>query len=151
MAAPLHVVMPRSRALDWACAAMILQWGVTLLFPGNTLQSSPAYGFLLEITGESTWASIFLAIGILRVAALLINGHWKEGSPVLRGMAAIMGAMVWSLFLAGSVDVSIARGVLSVGVGVNLVLLGADIFSAARAGADTIRARQIAHGVFRRG
>lgn len=146
MAAPLSVVMPRSRALDWACAAMIVSWGVTLVLPGATLELSSAYAFLLAVAPEATWAGIFLAVGLLRFAALVINGHWKEGSPVLRAIAAGIGAVVWLLFLAGFLDLSIDRGVVSAGVGVNLVLLGADLFSCARAGADAVRARQVAHG-----
>jgi len=143
--------MPRSRALDWACAAAIFLWGVTLLFPGATLEASDAYRFLRAIAGEEAWAATFLAIGAMRFAALIINGHWKEGSPVLRAIAACMGLVCWTLIFTGFVDLSIERGVISVGVSMYLVLMGADIFSAARAGADAVRARQVAHGIFRRG
>lgn len=151
MAATSYVVMPRSRALDWACAAAIFLWGVTLLFPGATLEASDAYRLLRELADEGVWAAIFLATGALRFAALLINGHWKEGSPVLRAIAACLGFVCWTLIFTGFLELSLDRGVVSVGAAMYLVLMGADIFSAARAGADAVRARQVAHGIFRRG
>lgn len=141
--APPTLVMPRSRALDWTCAAMILAWGIVLLLPGETF-TSPAYEFLADLGTEAAWGSTLIVIGALRVVALIVNGHWQEGSPVMRAVAAALGVIVWSLFLAGFVDLSIARSAVSPGAGVYLVLLGADLFSCARAGADAVRARQVA-------
>lgn len=151
MTGPLSTVMPRSRALDWTCAAMIFVWGVTLALPGATFSTSAAYGFLEAIASEESWAVILVAIGMLRFSALIINGHWTEGSPVIRAFAACLGAIVWLLFFAGFLELSIRGGIVLAGVGINLVLLGADIFSAARAGADAVRARQVANGSIRGG
>jgi hypothetical protein len=128
----------RPRALDWMCAAMIFGWGVTLLLPGETLTSSPAYLELLDRFPESVWGVILLGIGLLRFAALLINGHWRP-SPLLRGAAALLGAIVWGQFLLGFLATSLIMGVVSAGVAVNAVMLIADLYSTARAGADYVR------------
>ena len=131
-----------SRALDWFCAAMVLAWGVSLALPGSTLTSSPAYEPFLEKASEPVWAGILIFIGSLRFVALFINGHAPQGSPILRGVAAFLGVIIWAHFFAGFLDVSIRMGVASAGIGINLVMLGADMFSTGRAAADTIRARQ---------
>lgn len=132
-----------SRALDWFCAAMVLAWGISLALPGETLASSPAYEFFVERgISETAWASILISVGALRLLALVVNGHAPQGSPIVRGLAAFLGVIIWAHFLAGFLDVSIRMGVASAGIGINLVMLGADIFSTGRASADAIRARQ---------
>lgn len=138
-------VTRRSRALDWFCAAMVMGWGVSLALPGNTLGSSPAYAPFLERFPEPVWAAILIAVGMLRFVALMINGHAPQGSPVLRGLAALLGVLIWTHFLYGFLDVSIRMGVASAGIGINVVMLGADFFSMGRAAADATRARQHGH------
>jgi hypothetical protein len=139
------VVYRKSRALDWVCAAMILAWGITLAAPGNAMAQSPVYRIFLEKFPEPVWAFILCAIGVARLLALIINGHAPRGSPVLRGGAAFLGVIVWGHFLGGFLDVSIRNGTLSGGVGLNIVMLGAEIFSIGRATADAMRARTHVH------
>lgn len=78
---------------------------------------------------------------MVRFATLLINGHWRR-SPLLRGMAALLGAIVWGQFLLGFLATSVIMGVVSAGVAVNLVMLVADLYSTARASADYVRGQR---------
>jgi hypothetical protein len=125
----------RTRALDWVCAAMIFTWGVTLIVPGDTLALSPAYIHLLDRFPETVWAIVLIAIGLLRFVALIVTGYWGP-SPMVRGAAALMGAIIWANFLYAFVLVSATMGVVSSGVTVCLVLLVADLYSTSRAAVD---------------
>lgn len=118
---------------------MILGWGLTLAAPGDTLAAFPAYDLLEARAPENTWALTLILIGIMRMVALIINGRLPRGSPVARGFAAFLGALVWSQFFAAFLDFSWRTGAPSGGLTVYFVLCVADVFSCGRAGWDAVR------------
>jgi hypothetical protein len=121
---------------------MILGWGLTLAVPGDTLASFPAYALLSARASENAWAAMLIAVGLLRIAALIVNGRMRRGSPIARCVASAIGAMIWSQFFASFLDYSIKVGAPSGGLSVYLVLFAADIFSCGRAAWDaTVRWR----------
>lgn len=142
----LRVVYRRSRALDWMCAAMILVWGLTLALPGQSFSLSALQRVMHGEFSEDFWATVLILLGLMRVAALLINGHMPRGSPVLRLISAFIGVLVWSYFLELFVELWVATGIIATGCGVSAVLVGADLFSTGRAAADFMRARHVHRG-----
>jgi hypothetical protein len=46
-------------------------------------------------------ALLFIAIGAVRMAALIANGRWPKYGPWLRAIGALVGALIWSqMFLS---------------------------------------------------
>jgi hypothetical protein len=140
------VTVRKGSAIDWLCGAMLLAWGLSFAAPGDTLASSPAYAGLAEKAPEAAWAVALIVVGLARFGALVVNGLLPRGSPVLRGAAAFLGVLIWGLFLSGFIAVSWRMWVISAGVGVNLVMLGGDIFCCGRAAADAMRAHDVHRG-----
>lgn len=138
----VEIAQHQSRALDWGCAVMILAWGIALLIPGNTLTSAPAYESILDRAPEWAWGALCIAVGLIRGVALIVNGRIYEGSPIIRAVAAAIGAMVWVQFLLAFLIISNQAGVISLGVPAALVMAGLDLFCAARAGSDAIHGRR---------
>lgn len=135
-------VYKRTRLADWLCAGAALLWGLTFALPGDVLESSAAYGPLADRFTEETWATILITIGLFRCVALIINGHMAQGSPVIRCISALVGALVWSQALYGFAAFWIATGIPTPGVAATLVPLIGDLVTAARAAVDAIRAKQ---------
>jgi hypothetical protein len=84
----------KTRAIEWLFASMMMTWGAMLLLPGNML-AQPTFELLLAVAPERTWGFFSIAVGYIRVMALVINGHWRR-SPILRMMASVLGMMWWT-------------------------------------------------------
>jgi hypothetical protein len=130
-----------ARGLDWACSAMIAAWGGLLALPGDTFANSPSLALVAERFPESQWAVGLILLGLIRIAALIVNGRLPQGSPAARGIGAALSAVVWSQFFVASLDASIRDGVALPGIGVNLVLLGCEMVTVVRSTRDFVRAR----------
>lgn len=132
----------RERALDWAGASMMLLWGATLLMPGQTFGRSAAYSDVLRLASEAWWGGALLGLGLARGAALIINGRLYEGSPAIRGLAALLGVVIWIQFAYAFGKVSEDVGAIVIGFPTTLGLAGMDLWSAMRSSADFINARR---------
>jgi hypothetical protein len=132
----------RPRALDWGCAALIAAWGATLLLPGDTLASSPAYELILARAPEDVWGWLCVGVGALHAGALVINGRAYEGMPLVRALAAAIGATLWGQFAVAFLEVSIHMGVASMGLPATLVPIVLNIYCAMRSGADAVHGRR---------
>lgn len=125
----------RSRMLDWTMAAFIAVWGLAFLAPGVTIGISPAYGLLASVASEEVWGAAFVIVGLLRMAALIRNGRSPRGSPLLRGLTALLGASVWGVLTAAFVLYSLEVGAWHTGVSY-AVLTVADILATGRSARD---------------
>lgn len=109
-----------TRTVEHAFAWFTLIWSYSVLMPGNML-SGPTYKPMLAIMPESAWGWTGAAIAILRVAALLGNGHWAP-SPGFRLLGAAWGIGFWTLIslcywqgvAAGAADFPMRRAVFVV-------------------------------------
>ena len=121
-----------SRALEWHCALTTLLGGLILALPGASFDLSVVYQRLEELMPEETWAVIVTGVGLIRVAALMINGHWRR-TPILRAATAAIGAGFWgyatTLFIVPGQPVP--WGIAWVGM-----LCVSEIHNAMRAGSD---------------
>lgn len=93
----------RERAPEWVLAFIEAGWGFTLLMPGDSF-NRPFFRPLAAIAQEQTWGVIMFAMGIIRIAALYVNGSRKE-TPRIRQIGSFLGMSLWSLLLWGAMSV----------------------------------------------
>ncbi len=89
-----------ARFVEWVMAVCISFWGWTLLGEGEAWSNRAAWEGMLRVASEVTWGAICLAAGTAWVLALTVNGTfantwYSRYSPVVRGCAAIVAAMIW--------------------------------------------------------
>ncbi|OBQ68895.1 hypothetical protein EFV37_29095 [Mesorhizobium loti] len=89
------------RWAEWSAAFVLLGIGMMLSVNTNLMVSSVAngygkgYEFLLEIAGQSVWATTLTVFGSFRLAILLINGAWRR-SPIARAVMAFLSCFFWT-------------------------------------------------------
>lgn len=87
-----------SRWFEWVLAAMILNFGWTLLRPGATFDTSHSFDVMARFANEITWGICLTLIGGLRLTALVINGsieRFKVASPYVRSACSGLSVFVW--------------------------------------------------------
>lgn len=91
----------RYRRSEWALAAiMAFGWGVVLLLPAQTFSNSVGYSAMAQWASEETWGQICLAIGLVRLGVLYVNGRWRRCSHA-RMVVAFLSAFVWATITLG--------------------------------------------------
>lgn len=127
-----------TRTVEHAFAWIIIVWSYSVLLPEQMLKGA-VYRPMLDIMPEQAWGWIGLTIGVLRVIALLANGHWHP-TPELRLVGALWGTMFW-IALAYCYAVAIAAGAPDFPMRrAFYVLIFCELYSCYRCGQDmTIR------------
>jgi hypothetical protein len=85
------------RLVEWLFASMMVAWGAWLLVPQWNTFVWPQYDALNELASEPVWGVFSVSVGVVRMAALFINGSWGR-TPLLRLIGSGMG-MIWWLVL----------------------------------------------------
>jgi hypothetical protein len=99
------------RILEWYVAAQLLMWGLILLAPNDVFTPTSAFsGFHIP---EETLGLAMLAMGVIRIGALIINGAVPNVTPFFRIGGAFLGCGVWfyismNLFASGYISTWIA-------------------------------------------
>lgn len=93
----------RERAPEWALAFVMTGWGGTLLLPGDSF-NRPFFRPLAAIAPETAWGAVVFTTGIIRLAALYINGSRQE-TPQVRQWCSFVGMLIWSFLTAGALSV----------------------------------------------
>jgi hypothetical protein len=133
------------RVMEWLLACIMLSLGVTFwnLRPMDWQQT--LYSGLANIADPHTWAYFAFGIGVIRLAALTINGAWRP-SPHFRLAGAFLGCFLWLQICYGMFSLEYR----ALGVAVYPWLLFADIYNVFRASHDARlsddRARAVSHG-----
>jgi hypothetical protein len=61
----------------------------------------PALRLLERSLSQDGVFCLFLFVGVVRLAALIANGHWPNYGPWMRAIGALIGALIWSnMFLS---------------------------------------------------
>lgn len=132
-----------TRTAEHLLAWVVIFWSASVLF--YTPMTGAVYRPMLAIAPYWFWGVFGLVTGIVRIAALVRNGHWRP-TPELRLLGAIYGAMFWvgltySYHLAildGAPDFPMRRAML--------VFIASELFAAYRCGHDIgLRAKAEAH------
>ncbi len=115
------------RSGEWLCAGIMATWGAAQAIDGGTLcRPVPAalFGFG---AAQELWAWMFGGVGLIRLAALYINGRWPR-TPMIRMACAGLGFVSWCqlvwLFAQGGTP---AQGVPATGAGIYAVLALAEL------------------------
>lgn len=90
----------RERAPEWVLAFIQTGWGATMLMPGNTFDR-PFFKPLAALAAENTWGSVVFLTGVIRLAALYINGSRQE-TPSVRQACSMVGMLFWALLTMGA-------------------------------------------------
>lgn len=91
------------RATEWIGALPLIGIGYVLWDEVNVFGVSPSFEVVRQWANESTWSNVLLAVGVLRLFALIINGSFQSfrHSPTIRVCASIVAALSWSAFATG--------------------------------------------------
>ncbi len=91
------------RVSEWIMAYASISMGVALLKQPDMFTTSVSFEMLESWADEGTWAALVLLCGVLRLAALVVNGTFEgfRFSPHLRAGASVAGAMFWSQYCLG--------------------------------------------------
>ncbi|MFE8106903.1 hypothetical protein [Sphingomonas melonis] len=90
----------RERAPEWVLAFIQTGWGATLLLPGETF-NRPFFRPLAAIAPEMTWGTVVAVAGMIRLAALYINGSRQE-TPVVRQACSLVSMLIWAMLTMGA-------------------------------------------------
>lgn len=89
----------RSRQTEWMLSFIVLFIGIDWL-ANPAIFSLPNYATMRIWMTPFEWGACATLVGLLRVAALYINGFWRA-SPHLRVLGAFLSIFFWTaLFLA---------------------------------------------------
>lgn len=102
------------RMTEWMLAAITALWGAVLLLPADTFDG-PAYSFMRAIFfgREDLLGAIMLALGMIRIGGLIVNGARREVTPWIRMVSAAIGFLIFvgistGFALSGSVSTWLA-------------------------------------------
>ncbi len=84
------------RILEWEHGLIMLAIGLVLMLPDPTMVG-PLFEPLLDIMPEKAWAALMFVMGVIRCAALVVNGLAPTGSPLARMAVSLMAAPIWAL------------------------------------------------------
>lgn len=98
-----------ARVSEWIVACILVSWGYILLKPSNIFATSPAFSEMAKMAPEWVWGTAAIAIGLSRLAALVINGTFPrtwygKWSPKVRGLMSAL-----SMFILVSISLGIAK------------------------------------------
>lgn len=128
------------RALEWWSSATLASWGLMALAIPDMFKDNPACAIFLDFAPQHVWGIATFTIGMLRLAALLVNGMWHR-TPMFRWVGAMLSTFVWF-----SISVTfIKSSIPNVGLAIYLWAMFADMYSAYRSATDFIEAAAQAH------
>ena len=119
------------RASEWALSAMLFNWGLLLLMNDGLFALSPSYYVFAALMPEALWGYACLAVGMMRLSVLFVNGMWRR-SPHLRALGAFVSCFFWFQITAGFVFAWTG----STGLAVYPVLFLLDLHNVMRAASD---------------
>lgn len=85
----------RDRLPEWVSSACLLLWGLLILNLSTETWSTEYVSILGTLAAQKTWGMAAVALGVLRLVALGINGAWRPTAHI-RALGAIGGIVVWS-------------------------------------------------------
>lgn len=95
------------RAVEYLLAWLMVGWGSALLLPGPILVGD-VYRYLLVLAPEPVIGLFSITVGLIRIAALVINGAWRRG-PLVRLAGAALG-LIWWVVLGQFYGLAVIQG-----------------------------------------
>jgi hypothetical protein len=124
------------RLFEWTMAFVMVFIGLHLiLFPTSIAASS--FDRLLHFIPEHFFAVVFLAAGLGRITALVVNGISPTLGPKVRGLGSSLGAVIWCQIAYSLYIHSVAGDIPpSPGIPVYAMLVIAEVAATYKAAAD---------------
>lgn len=134
------------RITEWLLAGIMLTWAIVCWNLDSSEWSSPVYVGLTRIAHQDTWAFYAFWIGVVRIAALTINGAWRP-SPHFRAAGAFLACFMWLQISLGM----LVADIHVLGIAIYPWLLLADTYNVFRASYDARVSDDRARAVRNRG
>lgn len=131
------------RAVEWVAALITIGMGFWMLIWPSVFDRIGLSGFA-DLMHPALWMTAAIGIGVARIAALLLNGHWPLLSAPIRMTGAVAGSSFFAAVAAGFAMRSDLDSP-AIGIVVFLILAVADLYSATRAAIDTAHAQAGGH------
>lgn len=109
----------RLRLVEWAGAVQLILLGWILVQPDESFANGHGFLALAELMTETSWSFWFLGVGIVRLAALFINGSMESVTPWFRAVGAIFGFMS---FAAITYSMLVAKFILGAPISTGLAM-----------------------------
>lgn len=119
------------RITEWLLACIMFSWSLVCYNLTASEWASPLYTGLARLGDSKTWGAFAFSIGVIRLAALGINGAWRP-SPHFRAICAFLACFMWLQISLGM----LIEDVRSTGIAIYPWLLLADIYNVFRASHD---------------
>lgn len=119
------------RICDWLVAGFLTTWGLACLAAQPDVWALPVNRELANIGPQGLWGAAAVALGLVRLAALFINGAVRR-TPHVRAGFAFLTMFIWLQLTLGVFSASVP----SLSVIVYPWLLLADTFNVFRAAQD---------------
>jgi hypothetical protein len=88
----------RSRSLEWEHTVMMILFGFIVLVNPAIFEGP---GFVAFWGGPYLWGSFILLFGIVRLAALCVNGYMAKPTAMVRALGAGCGILVFAALTLG--------------------------------------------------
>lgn len=139
MPTPFHRFMRNLpwNGAEWVTSAIIAGLGTLMLFFPESL-TRPDLSNFLDIMTTQQWTALCLFIGTIRIVALGTYAEIPRASAPVRWVGAMVGALIFAVFLGRALDMSTIQSV-SFGVVLYGVPMIADMLSVKHALVDSIR------------
>jgi hypothetical protein len=134
----MHRFIFRKRLLEWMTSFILVGIGlIMLVFPASF--DRPNYQIFSD--HSILWLIACLGVGVLRMIALVINGSWNGGTPLLRLIGSISGMGIFGAFLGNLLQVSTVYSV-PFSVATYLGLMLGELLSSFYTASDMINVRK---------
>lgn len=133
-----------SRASSWVTAGMCSHMGFLFLADPKLFTYQHSFGAMERVMSQHQWGMVCLTIGVLRLAALAINGSFPtlRWSPHIRAATSLLTCFVWLQFTLSFM----ASPVESSGEAIYPYLLLLDIWNGFSAAKEAGATRSYARG-----
>lgn len=125
------------RAVEWLISGLLLSWGAATILQPGMFYENPSFHYLLRMANQEAWGLYAFVVGSARATALFINGTWQR-TPLIRIIAAFASAFIWTQVLIGVSNAPVP----TLAWALYPWFIAADFYSAFRAGADAMVAKQ---------
>lgn len=133
------------RIFELATALMMFGQGMLILSFPDAIEAS-AYRYITLVMTGWVCCALFLTLGVARIIALALNGHWHPYGAYIRAIGASLGAIMWSQMDAALISATWAfRETPSPGIPVYFMLAIFEVISMYRALAGAARKNGNAH------
>jgi hypothetical protein len=136
-----------ARVSEWIMTAAILGWAAVLSGDPGTFETSRSFQEIARYGDERFWSTVCLAVGLLRLAALVVNGTFRQFpySPHLRGGASFVACVFWGQIALG-VLIAWVSGGSGTGAVAYCTFMTIEVWNLFRAWADVGASRQTKGG-----